>query len=89
MAEGHQWSGWPGAYCLRCGVEHVLETAIGENWYTPPFSGQAEVWKSEGHKKLVELCDGTCYADLTPEQQQKHTAEIQELCDKLGIGVHT
>jgi hypothetical protein len=21
----HQWSGWPGAFCLRCGAEDVAE----------------------------------------------------------------
>lgn len=25
----HRWSGWPGAMCLKCGVEDVLEFAIG------------------------------------------------------------
>lgn len=24
----HQWSGWPGAYCLKCGTEDPLESAI-------------------------------------------------------------
>ena len=24
----HRWSGWPGAYCLNCGTEDPMESAI-------------------------------------------------------------
>ena len=24
----HRWSGWPGAYCLDCGSESAIESAI-------------------------------------------------------------
>lgn len=24
----HKWSGWPGAWCLDCGVECLIEAAI-------------------------------------------------------------
>lgn len=24
----HRWSGWPGAYCLDCGIEDVMEFAL-------------------------------------------------------------
>ncbi len=26
----HRWSGWPGAWCLDCGVEDVTEIAIAD-----------------------------------------------------------
>lgn len=32
---GHSWSGWPGAWCLDCGVSDPMEIAIGEDWYDP------------------------------------------------------
>ena len=89
MAKGHSWSGWPGAYCLRCGAEHVLETAIGEGWLSfgpgPDGKDMPDEWKSEDHKKLVKLCDETCYADLTPEERERHGKAIKELSDKLGL----
>lgn len=25
----HRWSGWPGAWCLDCGVEDPVESALG------------------------------------------------------------
>lgn len=55
MAE-HRWSGWPGAYCLRCGAEHALENAIGMNWYDPA----SDTWDTEEHKKIVQEADGYC-----------------------------
>ena len=24
----HRWSGWPGAYCMDCGSEDVMESAL-------------------------------------------------------------
>ena len=24
----HRWSGWPGAYCMNCGIPHGLEEAL-------------------------------------------------------------
>ena len=29
----HRWSGWPGAWCLDCGIEDPFEIAIGEGNY--------------------------------------------------------
>lgn len=26
----HWWSGWPGAYCLKCGAEDPTEIALAE-----------------------------------------------------------
>jgi len=56
---GHKWSGWPGAYCLKCGQEQMLEYALAMNWYDPV----ADVWDTEVHKKEVEKADGVCPAD--------------------------
>ena len=33
--KGHWWSGWPGAYCMRCGADDPTEFAIGNNYYDP------------------------------------------------------
>ena len=29
----HRWSGWPGGYCLACGMEDPLEQAFAEGNY--------------------------------------------------------
>ena len=28
----HRWSGWPGAFCLRCGAEDPREVCLGDNF---------------------------------------------------------
>lgn len=45
--KGHWWSGWPGAYCMKCFCEDYMEIAIGNNWYDPV----TEAWDTEGHKQ--------------------------------------
>lgn len=57
--KGHWWSGWPGAWCMRCGVEDAMENAIGEGWYDP-FTNQ---WDTEEHRIEVEKANGRCAAD--------------------------
>ena len=52
----HRWSGWPGAYCLKCGSEHALENAIGLNWYDP-FTDKFD---TPEHQKEVEDADCVC-----------------------------
>ena len=27
---GHRWSGWPGAYCLYCGMEDIREVCLAD-----------------------------------------------------------
>jgi hypothetical protein len=39
----HKWSGWPGAYCLKCFAEDPYEIALADNTYDP-FTGK---WISE------------------------------------------
>lgn len=82
--KGHQWSGWPGAFCLRCGSGQVMEIAVADDWvdFGP---GIPDTWKSEDHKELVRLCDDYCYADMTPEEQAEHRAKIKALQHKLGV----
>jgi hypothetical protein len=29
----HRWSGWPGAWCLDCGMEDPIEQAIADSNY--------------------------------------------------------
>lgn len=29
----HRWSGWPGAYCQKCGREDLMEVAVANNHY--------------------------------------------------------
>jgi len=79
---GHNWAGWPGAYCLRCFSDQVLEVALAEGWVTPVETGDP-IWKSEDYKALVDLCDGFCYSDMTPEQAKEHRIKIRKLCDKV------
>jgi len=26
----HRWSGWPGAWCMTCGIEDPVENALGD-----------------------------------------------------------
>jgi len=52
----HRWSGWPGAYCLKCGAGHAQEIALADGWYDPV----EDTWDTEEHKKLVYDADGNC-----------------------------
>jgi len=49
MAE-HKWSGWPGAYCLKCFASDPLEQALADNWYDPID----DTWDTEEHRLMVE-----------------------------------
>jgi len=46
-AKDHHWSGYPGAYCFKCGCEDLLEIAIGSCYYDP----YTDIWDTEEHKK--------------------------------------
>lgn len=54
MSYHHWWSGWPGAWCMKCGAEHLLEIAIGCGYYDP-FT---DTWDTEEHR--AEYTDGPC-----------------------------
>lgn len=30
MHDTHRWSGWPGAWCLDCGIEDPVEIALAD-----------------------------------------------------------
>lgn len=55
----HRWSGWPGAYCLDCGQEDPIETALAMNWlvcypdyeYGEPYI-HCEYWIDPEKEKL-------------------------------------
>lgn len=64
---GHWWSGWPGAFCMKCGAEHALENAIGMGWFDP----YTEKWDSDEHRMEVENCDAYCPADDIEEFRKK------------------
>jgi hypothetical protein len=48
--KGHWWSGWPGAYCMRCGADDPMEFAIGNNYYDP----LTDKWDTEQHRLEYE-----------------------------------
>lgn len=67
MSNPHKWSGWPGAFCLKCGSEDPTENAIGLGWLDP--GGPCEdgsfslyKWDTEEHRLIVEkanICPNT------------------------------
>jgi hypothetical protein len=75
LPKGHNWSGWPGAYCTKCGCEQALENALADGWFditsearwisTRSVSVPSEWWwKSSAHQALVHACDNNCMADM-------------------------
>lgn len=89
----HVWSGWPGAYCTKCGAGQVLEVALANGWLQfghdrvdrDGNKTNPDKWKSPDHEELVRLCDGFCCADMPPDEQESHNAKIKALKDKLGV----
>ena len=58
----HRWSGWPGAYCIKCGAEDMLETALALGWFDPGHPGNPNdvnqpayeaSWDTLEHEALV------------------------------------
>jgi len=44
----HQWSGWPGAWCLDCGIEDPREIALADgNYIEVPDSNAAMGFRFE------------------------------------------
>jgi predicted RNA-binding Zn-ribbon protein involved in translation (DUF1610 family) len=52
----HRWSGWPGAFCLKCGAPHMLEQALADDKYDPC----TDTWADEEYRKTVEDFDALC-----------------------------
>lgn len=42
MSTPHQWSGWPGAYCLRCGASDPIEEMLADGRYDPGWPAEGE-----------------------------------------------
>lgn len=86
---GHKWSGWPGAYCLKCGAGDVAEVALADGWIdfvedkNNP-NGMRMVYKSEVHKELIELCNNNCSADMTEDEFAKIQERAKELEDVIN-----
>jgi hypothetical protein len=45
----HNWSGWPGAHCLKCGSGDPVEEAIADGWLDP-WDG---TWDTKAHELEV------------------------------------
>ena len=46
----HHWSGWPGAYCFKCGSEDPMEIAVADGWFDP----WEQKWDSKEHQEEIE-----------------------------------
>lgn len=56
----HRWSGWPGAFCLRCGAEDKVEICVGE--HPEAFSGEETLDNPMG---FAQHCvNGPCPASV-------------------------
>ncbi len=62
---GHNWSGWPGAFCSRCGATQALEEALADE--RTKFVGEGDnmdlVWEREADRLDAEDRDSHCDAD--------------------------
>lgn len=67
---GHWWSGWPGAYCMKCSATHAMEAAWGLDLVDIDDDDGPLVWKSEEVRELFEGHDAVCPAD-GPESAEK------------------
>ena len=55
----HRWSGWPGAWCLDCGDEDVLEHAMNCGECHVPYGPEDEDQKTRlcvAHMGMVREC---------------------------------
>lgn len=55
----HHWSGWPGAYCLKCGAGDPMEEALADEL----IAVSDEEWKWLGTKEERE---SLAQADICP-----------------------
>lgn len=60
-ADYHRWSGWPGAYCMLCGIDDPMEEA-SINWWNITIKDGKEIieWDTEEHRLEVERIQGFC-----------------------------
>lgn len=48
----HRWSGWPGAYCLKCGQDDLTELAIADG-VLDPWTGE---WRGDNREYIDHGC---------------------------------
>jgi hypothetical protein len=69
----HRWSGWPGAWCLDCGIEDPHETALATGDYVEVADDSEMGFHFEFPNVRLEACpcpgEGRFdpYRDRTPE----------------------
>ena len=73
----HEWSGWPGAFCLKCGAEDALENALAIGWLTVNETGNH--FMHPKYEEMVNLCNGNCAKDMSKEEFKK----VQDKADEL------
>lgn len=87
--KGHWWSGWPGAFCYRCGAEDAMENAFGLGWCDFQYDENGEptdgpmVWDTPEHKALVEKMSHCPDDDPLPDPEGRIGFSIRE---EPGIG---
>lgn len=87
MRHKHRWSGWPGAYCLKCGTTDPMEYAIGMNWYNPHTSK----WDTEEHR-LDYVKRSICPVsdeELIVEDLSNRLANTEENINRINTSIDT
>jgi hypothetical protein len=87
----HNWSGFPGGFCQKCGAECAWETALALGWVDiypePNPEGGEDIcvtnWKSPLYQEFVGLCDNICLADLTEDERVEHRRKLNEAETKV------
>jgi hypothetical protein len=84
---GHWWSGWPGAYCMKCHAAHALEVVLGLDLVemTGDEGDGPLVWKSEEARELFEGHDTVCPSD-GPESEAKFKDIVQRINILFPVG---
>ena len=64
VSRDHHWSGWPGAWCLDCGLEDPMEHALATNLYDPytdtwEDTEQARTFREEAVANKYCPCPGS------------------------------
>ena len=73
MNNTHHWSGWPGAYCMKCLAEDPLEIALVDGDYDP----ERDEWKSDEKREAfikANVCsvEGKLVYNTKTEQWDLH-----------------
>lgn len=57
---GHRWSGWPGAWCLDCGQEDLIEIAVADGYWIDEDGTFTDPQGNPISELPVEYQNGTC-----------------------------